>query len=329
MKNSIIYAIGNALLDYEYRVSEDFLNEINLTKGCMELNDRENHIRIHSEIKNKFKDIKVMPGGSVANSIYTLAQLNLNVAFSGKVTDDKSGNIFIKSLEKIGVNTKIIKSNMYETGECLVLITDDNERTMYTYLGSSADLRHEDISTEMIKNSKYVLVEGYLVSSTTTTDVAKHAFEKASALKTKKILTLSDPNIVKFFHENIIMLMDQHLDMVFCNENEAYNISKTDNLSDAVNFLKKYSNEIIITLGEKGSLFSDTHGTVNVEAIKANPVDLTGAGDMFLASFIYSREKDNNVLNALKFANHCSGKIIEQYGAKLSHKQDYLDLLTI
>ena len=234
MKNSIIYAIGNALLDYEYRVSEDFLNEINLTKGCMELNDRENHIRIHSEIKNKFKDIKVMPGGSVANSIYTLAQLNLNVAFSGKVTDDKSGNIFIKSLEKIGVNTKIIKSNMYETGECLVLITDDNERTMYTYLGSSADLRHEDISTEMIKNSKYVLVEGYLVSSTTTTDVAKHAFEKASALKTKKILTLSDPNIVKFFHENIIMLMDQHLDMVFCNENEAYNISKTDNLDKAL-----------------------------------------------------------------------------------------------
>ena len=295
----------------------------------MELNDRENHIRIHTEIKNKFKDMKVMPGGSVANSIYTLAQLNLSVAFSGKVTNDESGNIFIKSLEEIGVITKVIKSNMNETGECLVLITDDNERTMYTYLGSSSDLKNEDVSIEMIKNSKYILIEGYLVSSTTTANVAKYAFKKASEFKTKKILTLSDPNIVKFFHENIMMLMEQNLDMVFCNEQEAYNISKTDDLSQAVKFLRNYSKEVIITLGEKGSLFSDTNGTISAKTNKANPVDLTGAGDMFLAAFMYGKENNNDVINSLKFANFCSGKVIEHYGAKLPGKQDYLDLLSI
>ena len=123
--------------------------------------------------------------------------------------------------------------------------------------------------------------------------------------------------------------MEQNLDMVFCNEQEAYNISKTDDLSQAVKFLRNYSKEVIITLGEKGSLFSDTNGTISAKTNKANPVDLTGAGDMFLAAFMYGKENNNDVINSLKFANFCSGKVIEHYGAKLPGKQDYLDLLSI
>ena len=156
-----LYGIGNALLDYEYKINDQILEDLGLEKGCMLLNEYDKHFDLHEKLKTMRPPEKIIPGGCVANTVYAMAQFSDHVCFSGKVSDDDSGLNFINCLNQSGVNTVIPKINDQKSGECLVLITPDNERTMNTYLGSSSLLNENDISIESIKDSTYLLIEGY------------------------------------------------------------------------------------------------------------------------------------------------------------------------
>ena len=326
MKKILICGIGNALVDSEYKVSEEEITELNLTKGCMELNDKENHIKLSSRLKETHGTVKMMPGGSVANSLYTLSQFGADVSFIGRVSDDTTGDAFINSLENTGVRVNIKQVDNGITGECLVLITPDHERTMYTHLGVSSQLNLEDINQGVIKDSEYLLVEGYLVTSKETMNVASYSLDIATKHRVKKIITLSDPNVVNFFRDNVLELLNKRFDIIFCNKQEALNISMSNNLDDAIDFLKKYAHEIIITCGEDGAyvIIGEEKSYELADCVK--PVDLTGAGDMFLAAYIFAKVSNKSVIDSIKFANTCSANVIQTYGAKLDN-QDYGKLL--
>ncbi len=326
MKKILICGIGNALVDSEYKVSEEEITKLNLTKGCMELNDKENHIKLSSRLKKTHGAVKMMPGGSVANSLYTLSQFGADVSFIGRVSDDTTGNTFINSLENTGVKVNINQVDNGITGECLVLITPDHERTMYTHLGVSSELNVNDIDQAVIEESEYLLVEGYLVTSEETNNVANYSIDIATKHGVKKIITLSDPNVVKFFRDNILELLNKSFDIIFCNQQEALNISMADNIDNAIDFLKKYAHEIIITCGEDGAYVAIGSEKLYESPDRVKPVDLTGAGDMFLAAYIFAKISNKPVADRIKFANKCSGNVIQRYGAKLDNL-DYIKLL--
>ena len=142
----------------------------------------------------------------------------------------------------------------------------------------------------------------------------------------KKIITLSDPNVVNFFRDNVLELLNKRFDIIFCNKQEALNISMSNNLDDAIDFLKKYAHEIIITCGEDGAyvIIGKEKSYELADCVK--PVDLTGAGDMFLAAYIFAKVSNKSVIDSIKFANTCSANVIQTYGAKLDN-QDYGKLL--
>ena len=326
MKEIFIYGIGNALVDSEYKISEDELKQLNLKKGCMELNDIQNHNRINNELKKKHGVVKMMPGGSVANSLYALAEFGENVSFTGRVSKDNVGATFEESLKFVGMQSAIKQVDTGTTGECIVLITPDHERTMYTYLGVSSDLSKEDISKEVILKSEYLLIEGYLVTSESTNSVAKYCLDIANENNIKKIITLSDPNVVNFFKENMMELINKSFDIIFCNQQEAYNISSSDNINDSIKFLSNFSNEIVITSGNKGAyVYYDTEIT-HVISESVTPVDLTGAGDMFLAAYLLSKRNNKTITESIEFANKCAGRIIQKYGAKFDSEEEYMQL---
>ena len=165
MNQTLVCGIGNALVDSEYKVEDFELEKLNLTKGCMELNDYDNHIELSNNLKKSHDMKKIMPGGSVANSLYTLSQFEIATSFIGKIADDDTGNTFKSVLQGVGMNVQTKQVNEGITGECLVLITPDHERTMYTHLGVSSNLNVNDINENNIMNCEYLLIEGYLVTS--------------------------------------------------------------------------------------------------------------------------------------------------------------------
>ena len=329
MKETFIYGIGNALVDSEYKVTEEELKQLNLTKGCMELNDLDNHNKLNNELKKKHGIVKMVPGGSVANSLYALAQFGEDVVFTGRVSKDNVGATFEESLKFIGMQSAIKQVNYGITGECIVMITPDHERTMYTYLGVSSELSKEDISEDAITNSQYVLIEGYLVTSDQTNNVAKYCIDIANENNIKKIITLSDPNVVTFFKDNMMELINKKFDIIFCNKEEAFNISSSKTIDDSIKFLNQFSNEIIITSGSDGAYVYHDNSLTHVTSDNIVPSDLTGAGDMFLAAYLVSKNKKKNIHECIDFANKCSGRVIQIYGAKFDDSNEYKDLLRI
>ena len=326
MKKYKLYGLGNALLDYEYKINDQILKKLNQEKGTMLLNEYDKHQLIHTTLKEMRPPEKILPGGSVANSVYAMAQFGDSVCFTGKVSNDDSGKNFIDCLDKSGVKTHITQSSNNTSGECLVLVTPDNERTMNTYLGSSCTLNVDDVSLDCIKNSEYLLIEGYLVSSDNTLEVCIDSLKKAKENNVKSIITLSDPNIVSIFRNNILKLFSQKSDILFCNEQEALNFSQTTSLKAAKDFLKEISEIIIITRGKKGVTCYANNESFSVDGINVVSKDFTGAGDMFLGAFMH-KFKSHNFLESLEFANYCASKIIQIYGAKFHNSADYTKLI--
>ena len=83
-----ILGIGNAIVDVICKVEDDFINQNNLDKGNMKLIFDLNEFK---KLLSNLKIEKTISGGSVANSIVGLSQLNNEVGFIGKVSDDDLG----------------------------------------------------------------------------------------------------------------------------------------------------------------------------------------------------------------------------------------------
>ena len=112
------------------------------------------------------------------------------------------------------------------TAHSIILVTPDAQRTMCTYLGASVEFEPNDIDFTVIKESKYLYLEGYLWDS----ELAKKAFIKAAQIakqsNTKIILSLSDSFCVERHRESFLELICEFVDIVFCNESEVLSLFK-------------------------------------------------------------------------------------------------------
>ena len=170
-----IIGIGNAIIDVICKVNEEFLIKNNLTKSNMKLVDEKEFKTLLSNLKIE----KTMAGGSVANSIVGLSQLQNKVSFIGKINDDKLGIEYEKSL--VSENVEFCynkKKEVTPTGTCLILVTPDSERTMCTFLGIAGKIKPEDINEKSVKESELVFLEGYLWDE----GEPKAAFDKAISI---------------------------------------------------------------------------------------------------------------------------------------------------
>jgi sugar/nucleoside kinase (ribokinase family) len=121
-------------------------------------------------------------------------------------------------------------------------------------------------------------------------------------------------------------LINKSFDIIFCNQQEAYNISSSDNINDSIRFLSDFSNEIVITSGNKGAYVYYDAKITHVKVRSVTPVDLTGAGDMFLAAYLLSKRNNKTITESIDFANKCAGRIIQKYGAKFDSEEEYTEL---
>ena len=181
-----ILGIGNAIVDVICRVEESFISKNGLSKGNMKLIfDEEEFNKLILNLKIE----KTISGGSVANSIVGLSQLNNKVGFIGKICDDDLGQKYENGLRK--ENVDFIYSKKKEslpTGTCLILVTPDSERTMCTYLGTAGKINENDVNTDAINNSEMIFLEGYLWDE----GDPKKAFDKAIKNANKVAMSLSD-----------------------------------------------------------------------------------------------------------------------------------------
>ena len=307
-----ILGIGNAIVDVICKVNDSFIEQNYLTKSTMKLFFDEN------EFKNLLTNLKIektVSGGSVANSIVGLSQLGNQVGFIGKVSDDNFGSKYEEGLKKENVEYFYSKKKEeLPTGTCLILVTPDSERTMCTFLGTAGKINENDVSSEAIKKSEIIFLEGYLWDE----GEPKKAFDKAISNANKVAISLSDQFCVDRHKRNFLNLVQNKLDVTFANEQEITSLIDAKNFDEVINFSKQLKKLVVVTRGEKGAVA--IHGEEVVESdIQKNLkiVDLTGAGDLFAAGFLHGYINKLSTKNCLEKGTEMSSKVIQQIGARL------------
>lgn len=312
-----VYAIGNALLDIEYHATPATLSELGIDKGVMTLIDESRQHELMDRLGNSHESMTC--GGSAANSIIALAQLGASTHFDCRVSNDESGQIYARDLHDSGVHSSLDSKPLPEghTGKCLVFVTPDADRTMNTFLGVSADLDADDVDIEAIGNSGFIYIEGYLASAANTRDASIEARRAAEQLGIKTSITLSDPNMVRFFRDNLEAMIGERVDLLFANEEEALELAGADDLESAIELFKHLSRSFAITRGKQGALVFDGQSLIEIQPTVVEAVDTLGAGDMFAGVFIYGLSEGMRYEQAGELASRSAARLVTQFGPRL------------
>ncbi|HEY6530417.1 MAG TPA: adenosine kinase [Cellvibrionaceae bacterium] len=322
MKTYDIYGLGAALVDTEISVEDCHLGEFNIEKGVMTLVDEARQNELMQLLDGHLVKARRASGGSAANSIIAAAYFGSRCFYSCKVANDDNGDFYLSDLSRAGVAyPSLSRANAGITGKCLVLITPDAERTMNTFLGVSSTLSVDDIDDAALAAAHFAYIEGYLVTSDTGRPAAIRLRQQAEEFGVRTAFSLSDPAIVTYFHEGLTQMIGNGVDILFCNEAEAINFTRTTNLEAAFEALKLKAKTFAVTCGAKGAWVYDGQVLQLIPSQPVQAVDSNGAGDMFAGAFLHGLGQGLRYSAAAEFANRAAGLVVSQYGPRLAAEQ--------
>ena len=313
-----VYGLGNALVDTEYHVSDSLLEALGVEKGMMTLIDDSRLTDLEEQLRNQAVLKKQASGGSAANSLIAAANFGSRVFYSCKVADDELGTFYHQDLVESGVATNLDQIREAGTaGRCLVMVTDDAERTMNTFLGITGDLGAHELDEDALRASDMLYIEGYLASSEKARNAAIRAHQIAKESGIKIALTFSDPAMVTYFKDQVTDMVGDGVDLLFCNEQEAMTWTGLASIEDALSALSNTARQWVCTRGKDGASVFDGQTRIDVPGRIATPVDTNGAGDMFAGAFLFGQASGWDFERSARFGVHTSGYLITQYGPRL------------
>jgi sugar/nucleoside kinase (ribokinase family) len=306
-----ILGIGNALIDVLINISDDsVLQKFGLAKGSMTLVDAALSAEIKKETKNFSRIIQT--GGSAANTVHGIAKLGGQCGYIGKISKDEMGNFFVSDFTEHNIHPHFFFSET-GTGHATALISNDSERTFGTYLGAALELTPEEMSAEIIGKYGILHIEGYLVQNHALIEAAVKIAKENGLLVS---IDMASFNIVEqnldFLHE----IIRKYVDIVFANEEEALALTGKSPL-EALQDIAGMCSMAVVKLGAQGSVIQTGDQVIRIEAIPAQSIDTTGAGDIYAAGFLYALTQNLDLEVAGKIGSLLAGNVVEVMGAKL------------
>jgi sugar/nucleoside kinase (ribokinase family) len=306
-----VLGMGNALVDIITTLNnDDILNKFGLPKGSMTLVDHETSNFLNAETAGLPK--QKASGGSAANTIHGLAHLKIDTGFIGMVGDDNLGNFFFKDMKSKKINPILFKS-MNETGRAMALISPDSERTFATYLGAAVELSPEDLDSTVFADYDYFYLEGYLVQDHA---LVEKAVRLAKNQGLKVCIDLASYNIVDQHRVFFLEIIRDYVDIVFANNQEAESLTG-EKPEKAAEILGSMAEIAIVKTGAEGSLICSDGKLIRVGVRPSNPIDTTGAGDMYAAGFLYGIIHGQPLDICGNIGAIVAGRVIEVMGAKM------------
>jgi sugar/nucleoside kinase (ribokinase family) len=309
-----VVGIGNAIVDILGRCKEDFLVRHGAQKGHMRLVDAETVTSLYEAMGPGIE----ISGGSVANTMVGIASLGGRAAFIGKVADDEFGRIFAHDIRSAGVTftTKPAKGST-PTARSLILITPDGERTMNTFLGVSPELARSEIDPDLIASARILYLEGYLFDRPEAKVAFRHAADLAEKSGCQVALTLSDAFCVDRHRAEFLELVRTRVDILFANESEITALYQTSSFVDAARQARSAAKLVVLTRSESGSVIysGEKATTIAAERVRA-VVDVTGAGDLYAAGFLYGLASGKSLETCGRLGSLAAAEIIGHIGAR-------------
>ena len=313
MTRTAITGIGNAIVDVLSQTDELFLDHMGITKGIMQLIERDRAEVLYAAMKDRTE----APGGSVGNTIAGCGNLGLSSAFIGRVRDDALGRFYVAALAAEGTRfpNPPVKGADLPTSRSMIFVTPDGERSMNTYLGISAELGPDDVPEDVTGNTDILFLEGYLFDKAP----GKQAFLKAARSCRRgggrAGIALSDPFCVDRHREDFRRLVTE-LDYVIGNEHEWTSLYQTDDLDAALAQGAADCPLVVCTRSGSDVVIRAREALVTVPVHRVVPVDATGAGDQFAAGFLYGLATGQPLEVAGRMGCIAAAEVISHFGAR-------------
>lgn len=312
MNRKNILGIGNALVDILTQIPNDgILNDFNLPKGSMQHVDAAASLKV-SEFLKRFGS-SMAAGGSAANTMSGAAKLGVRTGYIGKVGKDELGRFFENEMVKTNVQPFMLTTTT-PTGCANAIVSSDGERTFATYLGAALELSADDIKPEFFEGWDIFYVEGYLVSNRALLD------KSLTLAKTKGMtiaIDLASFNIVEANRDYLQHLVENYIDMVFANEEEAKAFTGLEDPEAALHRIASMCDIAIVKVGARGSMAQQGDKVVKGDPIPAKVIDTTGAGDLWAAGFLSGYVKGESLEKCVSRGSIVAANIIEVIGAKM------------
>jgi len=310
-----VYALGNALVDCQVKINEPELKQLHLRKGGMALVDVATQRRIHAFLGQR--QGVWHSGGSAANTAVGLVQMGGRAAFACSVADDEFGRFFRRELAAAGLTVTGRIKQGHASGNCLVLLTPDGERTMNTCLGASARTMPDDIDDDLLARSRWLYIEGYMLTTDANRETAFAAMAAARRHGTRIAVTCSDGFVVEAFEAPLRRTVREYADIVFANQAEAAAYTGQRAPQQATRTLATEGADVFVTAGPDGVYWCVDGVADHVPTEPATPIDLTGAGDTFAAGVLYGLCRGWPPNAAARLGNAAARRVILQMGARL------------
>lgn len=314
-----ITAVGAALVDTEIQVSDDDLKNLGIAKGMMTLVDEAKQAQYLTYLREHIDSANRACGGSAANTLIAASYMGCKNFMTCRVADDDYGDIFLGDLEQANIeynhNSQRVSGS---TGKCLVMLTPDAERSMNTCLGVSAELDASSLHPEVIADSKWVYIEGYLATSPGNLEAAVKTQELARQSDTKIALSLSDPGIAAHFRDQLKTMAGGKVDMLFCNYDEALAWTEKENFDEAIEALLEASHSVAITRGADGATLLHNGQSSQVSSPSVKAIDTNGAGDSFAGAYLAALIQGASAVEAATFACACAAELVQFEGPRLA-----------
>jgi len=317
-----VVAVGSAIVDVLSPATDDDLERLGLVKGSMALVDLERAAAVYAQMGPATE----VSGGSAANTAAGVAALGGRAGYIGKVAADELGDVFLHDITAAGVVTGRVAPVApgvagadvdLATGRCLVLVTDDGERTMATHLGAASTLGPDDLDEELIARAQVVYLEGYLWDLAPAKRALRRTIEVAHAADATVALSVSDPFCVQRHRAEFLELLRADVDVFFANEEEALLLFGVDRFDEALFAVEDTGLLAAITRGAKGSVVVTASGSLTVAAEPVDRVvDTTGAGDLYAAGFLHGLTSGCEPDESARLAGICAAEVISHIGAR-------------
>lgn len=265
------------------------------------------------------------PGGTGANIAVALSKLGVRSVLVTKLGNDPLAAFLTDILEREKVNTQHVSfSERNKTGLIIISVNDMGERDFTFMVKPSADSQLENSDIPAFERGDWLCVSAFILAQRPSRDATFYAIKQA---KMAGSLVCVDANMRVDMWDNELLLVPTTLealkiaDIAKMSEDELLLLTNTDSIEEGINEVKQWPAKIkIITLAEKGAILLTEQSEFHIEGYNAPVVDMTGAGDAFIAALIsklmpLERWTDDQLIEAIEFSNACGALVVGKKGA--------------
>lgn len=326
-----VVGIGNALVDTEFLLDEAVLEKTGLAKGSMTLADEATAKALTASLAELGVHAKKQAsGGSAANSVTAFASLGGKAYYHCRVANDALGKFYLEDLDAHGVTTNdAFAMTDGVTGSCQVLVTPEGERTMQTFLGTSAQICDENVDFETLIGADWLYLEGYLAMSPSIMPAITKLRQQAGVHGVKIAVSFADPAVVRFAKEGLLSMLGNGVSLIFCNLEEAQLFTEKKQHKACVKALTDHAEMVVVTNGAEPTLIAKKQGEevtfFEVPSLATTVIDTNGAGDNYAGAFLYALTQSYSPEDSGRLAAVVAAAVVAQMGARLP-KEDYAEI---